>query len=1277
MKSRFISRWFSLCCLFGLLAASRAVAASIAGAEYFIDADPGEGRGVALTALDGAYDAPVEMAEIAIDTALLPMGPHRVGVRFLTVFNEWGDVQWREFEVLNALESPVRPMPKATLMAAEYFIDIDPGEGNGFEIPPVDGSYDSVAEQGTISIHTDGLTAGIYRVGYRFQDNHGAWGHVQWLEVEIEGSDGPEPPASVTTLMGAEYFIDVDPGEGNGIAVQAVDGSFDAAVEEGSISINTGGLSAGMHRVGCRFQDSRGSWGDVQWREIEVVSLEGPEPPGSVATLGGAEFFIDVDPGEGHGIAIPAEDGAYDAVMEQGTIAVDTSGLSVGPHRLGLRFRDDAGDWGVIQWREIEVRSNGFPEPPEWPAVHIVAGEYFVDHDPGEGNGSPLQMEAGEFDSVVESLTLDIHTGFLSAGAHRYGVRFLDDQGRWGRVFWEDLQIEAASSYQVTFDLGERGTRTGGGELLQWVAPNGAATAPMVQPEAGWFFEGWDRSFSNVVTFVEVNAVYSPLIHAHVESEHGLPEPSVGTHSFGQGASLEFQAYGETVGSTQYICTGWTGSGSFPATGTGTTVQILLEEESSIVWLWREAYWLESGVHGSGGQVSVADDWYDDGSRVTITATADSNHHFTGWVGDTAGCAVNGPIIEVPMNRARSIHAEFAVDVYTVRFNVGEYGTITSGNAVQDVSHGGSAVEPQVEEDVGWSLIGWDTVFTNVTAPLTIHARYASTLRTLEVSSAHGSPDPAAGLHTYPLAGENLTCSVPGVVGGVATQYVCTGWAGSGSVPPAGTDTHVSFAITNNSTITWQWQTNYLFEASVVGGLGELFLTSGWCSAGSEAVVHAIPSNGYRVGHWLVDGEAGGWSTNGGDWIGVDMDSSHMVSVDFVVLDLPEALDNHALAWTTGGDSNWVAQTAVAADEVDAAGCVGLADSSSGWIETSIYGKEGGVLSFDWRVSCEERYDSLRLYIDGELRTRISGEVDWERRMFELPEGVHVIRWEYAKGKSGSSGQDAAWLDQVEWFAFPTTLGMAVENEELEWIGSGTADWLVDTNTTFDGEDAVVSGEIGDYGWSRLATTVLGPGTCTFQWRVSSEEGCDWYDFLVDGELIDTHSGESGWQEVSVPIAPGIHELAWEYWKDESLSEGADCGWLDQVVWTGEPLAGIALWLSEQGLRGELEPLYRLDSDNDGIINIFDYAFGSNLQTGHSMLDLKLVDGSPVVEIPATDMAAREFVNVRVLGSTNLFDWTLPVEVYTNQTGMPENRAWYHVPNGPDHAFFRLEAEVQ
>jgi len=131
------------------------------------------------------------------------------------------------------------------------------------------------------------------------------------------------------------------------------------------------------------------------------------------------------------------------------------------------------------------------------------------------------------------------------------------------------------------------------------------------------------------------------------------------------------------------------------------------------------------------------------------------------------------------------------------------------------------------------------------------------------------------------------------------------------------------------------------------------------------------------------------------------------------------------------------------------------------------------------------------------------------------------------------------------------TLGDVLDAPFLAWTTGGNANWLSQVVVTYDGVDAARSGAIGDGQQSWIQTTVEGPGTIWYRWVVSSELGFDWLKFYYNGYLQDgSISGlDVAWQHKGWNVPAGIHTLRWSYEKDESLSSGADAGWLDQVVW--------------------------------------------------------------------------------------------------------------------------------
>ncbi len=137
------------------------------------------------------------------------------------------------------------------------------------------------------------------------------------------------------------------------------------------------------------------------------------------------------------------------------------------------------------------------------------------------------------------------------------------------------------------------------------------------------------------------------------------------------------------------------------------------------------------------------------------------------------------------------------------------------------------------------------------------------------------------------------------------------------------------------------------------------------------------------------------------------------------------------------------------------------------------------------------------------------------------------------------------------------TIGNALGNSGLFWTSGGDAPWVVDSSIVQSGTGAMRSGSIVDNQSSTLTTTVRGPGTLSFYWRVSSEADYDKLYFFVDGvKQMGAISGEVAWVQVTRSIPAGLHELTWQYHKDGATSSGSDAGWVDSVVM--QPFADVS-----------------------------------------------------------------------------------------------------------------------
>jgi subtilisin family serine protease len=123
----------------------------------------------------------------------------------------------------------------------------------------------------------------------------------------------------------------------------------------------------------------------------------------------------------------------------------------------------------------------------------------------------------------------------------------------------------------------------------------------------------------------------------------------------------------------------------------------------------------------------------------------------------------------------------------------------------------------------------------------------------------------------------------------------------------------------------------------------------------------------------------------------------------------------------------------------------------------------------------------------------------------------------------------------------------------LPWSSSGNADWFVQTSTVHAGTYAAQSGNIGDQQSSSLQVTVDcgAGGEVSFWYKVSSEANYDYLQFYVDGSQRVEWAGEVGWAEYTTTVTGGNHTFRWTFDKDWSVSDGSDCGWIDEVTFPG------------------------------------------------------------------------------------------------------------------------------
>ena len=92
---------------YGLSGVSRPSAATVTGAEYYLDTPPSDGgTPVAMAAADGGFNETSETATASVDTSGLSLGDHTLSVRGRNANGFWGPIQALSFTVTPVVDDP-------------------------------------------------------------------------------------------------------------------------------------------------------------------------------------------------------------------------------------------------------------------------------------------------------------------------------------------------------------------------------------------------------------------------------------------------------------------------------------------------------------------------------------------------------------------------------------------------------------------------------------------------------------------------------------------------------------------------------------------------------------------------------------------------------------------------------------------------------------------------------------------------------------------------------------------------------------------------------------------------------------------------------------------------------------------------------------------------------------------------------------------------------------------------------------------------------------------
>ncbi len=454
-------------------------------------------------------------------------------------------------------------------------------------------------------------------------------------------------PAIAQVIVAAEYYIDVDPGQGNGEPVDAADGLFDSANEQLVVpAVPTSDLTIGPHQIYVRAQDNKGNWGSPFVILFEVAG-EHVVASANYSVDGGAPQPLSVLMGKDERYHLDSAD-------------ISTSGWSEGEHQIVTRVFDDRGNFtSSMTWVNV------------WYPLTITGVGYQVRL--AESPGTSWLVAAandGAFDSALEPFMSPFcNTGlFLPQDTYYAFVRAVDsrgrvsDESRSAKIAVSVVPAGSAGAVVInpspadapwSFVDGVQETHSGAGPATLSGVPAGYITltwgeianltAPQPNPSSQSLYQNATVSFAGA---------YRCILTTSVVNGHGALSPPTGGQDYSAVVTLE------ATPDAGYRVKAWTGTDNDSATANTNHVTMTGPKTVTIEFEQApEQYTLHVTTQGQGAVVlNPPGGEYTNGTSVTVTATASKGWRFDHWTGDLTG-KVNPGV--VAMNADKDVQADF------------------------------------------------------------------------------------------------------------------------------------------------------------------------------------------------------------------------------------------------------------------------------------------------------------------------------------------------------------------------------------------------------------------------------------------------------------------------------------------------------------------------------------------------------------------------------------------------------------------------------------------
>ncbi|WP_345168919.1 T9SS type A sorting domain-containing protein [Algibacter aquimarinus] len=214
--------------------------------------------------------------------------------------------------------------------------------------------------------------------------------------------------AKSQNITSAEYFFNIDPGVGNGTTLTV---NSNSGTLSQTFNIPTTSITEGFNSIYIRTYNSDNNWSLYDRQTFYLKSFD-------TFTITAAEYFFNTDPGVGNGTALSIDTNSGQLAQ---IFSIPTTSLPEGFHSFYLRTQDNANNWSLYDRQIIYIKDFDFT-PDE-----VNAAEYFIDTDPGIGNGTSIAFG----NPSLTNQTLNIDSTGLSEGDHIFYIRVQDSNGDW------------------------------------------------------------------------------------------------------------------------------------------------------------------------------------------------------------------------------------------------------------------------------------------------------------------------------------------------------------------------------------------------------------------------------------------------------------------------------------------------------------------------------------------------------------------------------------------------------------------------------------------------------------------------------------------------------------------------------------------------------------------------------------------------------------------------------------------------------------------------------